>query len=53
MYLEIARDKIMGEVELHLPVPQLRPQAKRLLEHQIEAIIKQYGKDLLINVKTN
>ncbi len=54
MYLEQARDKLINEFELHgFPTQQVRPQAMLLLKRHIEAIVKQYGKSLLKDLKEN
>ncbi len=54
MYLEQATEKLINEFELHgFPTQQVRPQAMLLLKRQIERIVKQYGKDLLRDLKPN
>ncbi len=53
MYLKQATDKIIREVSLHFPVPQKNTQKMNTLRYNVEAIVKQYGNDLLRDLKEN
>ncbi len=50
MYLEQATDKIIREVSLHFPMPQKNTQKMNTLRRNVEAVVRQYGKDLLSSI---